>query len=103
MTRADKYLGDRLPICTLSTSDAILWTHKSIFSYTDDFRTSFLKVHTPTEKPFNASLRDSLAVIYSSHHRDDEGFAPWFSPNADCSPTLPTDLCNPDPDAHWQV
>lgn len=59
--------------------------------------------HRPTEEPFNASLRDSLAVIYTSHHGDDEGFAPWFSPNADCSPTLPADLRNPDPDTRWQV
>lgn len=78
-------------------------THKLIFSDTDHFRTSFLKAHTPTVEPFNASLRDSLAVIYTSHHGDDEGFAPWFSPNADCSPTLPADLRNPDPDARWQV
>ncbi len=57
-------------------------TRKLIFSDTDDFHCLSLKAHTPTEKPFNASLRDSLAVIYTSHHGDDEGFAPWFSPNA---------------------
>jgi len=81
------------------------WTHTNWFSQTQTIfaHLSTKLAHTPTEKPFNASLRDSLAVIYTSHHEDDEGFAPWFSPNADCSPTLPADLCNPDPDARWQV